>query len=104
MSKSIKLEDNNRGLIIGELTLLGITKPVTLDLVRIPDSKPQEQSKEKSFAGGFKVTGKIKRSDFGMNAYIKPIGNTVTLYVCYDMIKCAYEDTKQEKIEPQYNN
>ena len=102
-SKSIKLDSDNRGLIVGELTLLGVTKPVTLDLVRIPGLNSKE-GQEKSFAGGFKVTGKIKRSDFGMNAYIKPIGNTVTLYVCYDMIKCGDEDTNQEQIKPQYTN
>jgi polyisoprenoid-binding protein YceI len=103
-SKKVELGSNNTGTMIGDLTLLGITKPVTLNLVKISDSEFQKSGKEKSFNGGFKVTGKIKRSDFGMNTYIRPIGNTVTLYVCYNMLKCGDEDTNQKKIKPKYNN
>lgn len=102
-SKRIVLKKDNTGIITGDLTLLGITKPVTLNLVKIMDARSQKQGKHSGFAGGFKVTGQIRRSDFGMNAYIQPIANTVTLYVCYDMIKCGGEDTNQEKIRPHYN-
>lgn len=103
-SQKVEMETDNSGVLTGHLTLLGITKPVTMDIVRIPDPAFKGTGMDDSFAEGFKVTGKIKRSDFGMNAYIRPIGNTVTLYVCYDMIKCGGEDTNQEKIKPRYNN
>ncbi len=103
-SNKIELGPDNTGVMTGNLTLLGITKPVTMNIVRIPDLKFNGPGKDKSFAGGFKVTGKIKRTDFGMNAYIRPIGNTVTLYVCYDMVKCGGENTNQEKIKPKYND
>lgn len=103
-SKKIEMGLDNTGLITGDLTLLGITKPVTMDIVRVPDLKFKGPGKDESFAGGFKAIGKIKRSDFGMNAYIKPIGNTVTLYVCYNMVKCGGENANQEEIKPKYNN
>jgi polyisoprenoid-binding protein YceI len=103
-SQKIELGPDNTGVMNGDLTLLGITKPVTMDIFRIPDPKFKGSGKDESFAGGFKATGKIKRSDFGMNAYIRPIGNTVTLYVCYNMIECGGEDTDQKKIKPRYND
>lgn len=103
-SKMIELRSDNTGVMTGDLTLLGITKSVTMDIVRVPDLKFKGPGKDEGFAGGFKATGKIERSDFGMNAYIKPVGNTVTLYVCYGMIKCGGENTNQEKIKPKYND
>jgi polyisoprenoid-binding protein YceI len=81
-SNAIEMRDSNTGQIKGDLTLLGITKPVKLDLVKTQGANP-------NLSNGYKVTGKIKRSDFGMNAYIQPISNTVTLLVCYNMQTCV---------------
>lgn len=102
-SNNIELGPDDTGVMTGDLTLLGITRPVTMDIVRVPDPAFQGEGREESFSGGFRVTGKIRRSDFGMNAYIKPIGNIVTLHVCYGMIKCGGEGTNQKKIKPKYN-
>ncbi len=81
-SNIIEMRDNNTGRIKGNLTLLGITKPIILDLVKTAGA-------DQNLSSGFKVTGKIKRSDFGMNAYVQPIGNTVTLLVCYNTRECT---------------
>ncbi len=94
-SRRIEMGPDNTGQMTGDLTLLGITKPVTLSFIK-------GQGADKNFADGFKVTGKIKRSDFGMNAYIKPIGNTVTLLVCYNMEECTSEEVQRDN-KPQYN-
>lgn len=80
----------------GDLTLLGITKPVTRDLVKMP-------GQDKSLINGYKVTGQIKRSDYGMNAFIRPIGNVVTLLVCYNMTECVSEEPQQETGKGRYN-
>lgn len=102
-SKSIKFNADNTGRITGDLTLLGITKPITLDIVRVPHTSDlQDTDKDKNFADGFKVTGKIKRSDFGMNAFIRPIGNTVTLLVCYRLPTCHGEQGTKAP-EASYN-
>lgn len=95
-SNSIKMSGDNTGRIKGDLTLLGITRPVTLNLVKTA-------GEDKSLSGGYKVTGKIKRSEFGMNAYIQPIGNTVTLLVCYNMHECKSEDSSPAKNKARFN-
>ena len=95
-SNSVQMGPDNTGQIAGNLTLLGITKPVILDLVKMPGA-------DKSLIGGYKVTGKIKRSDFGMNAFIQPIGNVVTLLVCYNVEQCTSEEARQERDKPRYN-
>jgi len=68
---------------------------VRLDLVKVP-------GKDRSLVSGYKITGKIKRSDFGMDVFSRPIGNTVSLLVYYNMEECTFEDIPQES-RPQYN-
>ena len=62
-SSSIKKVTTNKYKLSGNLTLHGVTKPVTMDLlykgtVENPMSKKQ--------TAGFQVTGTIKRSDFNI--------------------------------------
>ena len=71
-----------------------ITKPVRLDFVKVP-------GKDESLTNGYKVIGKIKRSDFGMNAFFRPIGNVVTLLVCYNVEICTTDNKQRDK--PRYN-
>jgi polyisoprenoid-binding protein YceI len=64
-SSSIKSVGKNKYKVNGNLTLHGVTKPVTLDLVyRGTVQNPMS----KAPTTGFQVTGKIKRSDFGVGA------------------------------------
>ncbi len=62
-SNSIKKSGKNKYKLGGELTLHGVTKPVTLDLV-YTGSVVNPMSKQ--LTQGFQVTGTIKRSDFGI--------------------------------------
>lgn len=94
-SRKIEITSDNTGQITGDLTLLGITKPVTLNLV-------QSLGKDKNFVYGFKLTGQIKRSEFGMNAFMT-IGNVVTLLVCYNVTDCAIEEAQQINAKSRYN-
>lgn len=62
-STSIKKSDKDSYKLTGDLTIHGVTKPVTMDLlykgtVENPMSKKQ--------TAGFQITGTIKRSDFGI--------------------------------------
>jgi polyisoprenoid-binding protein YceI len=95
-SNKIEMGTDNTGRMTGDLTLLGITKPVTLDLVKMP-------GENKSLTNGYKVTGQIKRSDFGMNAFIRPIGNIVTLLVCYNMEGCDSPEAQRGEGKTLYN-
>ncbi|WP_226998958.1 YceI family protein [Flavisolibacter tropicus] len=70
-STSLKKAGKNKYKLLGNLTLHGITKPVTMDLeykgtVENPMSKKQ--------TAGFQVTGVIKRSDFNLgNGFPAPM-------------------------------
>ena len=48
---------------MGNLTMKGVTKPITLDLVLNGIGKDMRTQKP---IAGFKVTGTIKRTDFGV--------------------------------------
>lgn len=62
-SSSIKKAGLNRYKLSGNLTLHGVTKPVTMDLwYRGSTVHPQN----KANIAGFQLTGSIKRSDFGI--------------------------------------
>ncbi len=61
-SASITPNGTNKYKLTGNLTLNGVTKPVTMDLWYRGTIKGQN-GKENA---GFKVTGTIKRSDFGL--------------------------------------
>lgn len=66
----------------GDLTLHGITKPVTLNVtLNKVGTNPMMQSQKDA---GFTVTGTIKRSDFGIAAYIPMVGDEVALDIEVD--------------------
>ena len=62
-SNSIKPAGKNKYKLSGDLTLHGVTKPVTMDLVY---RGTVENPMSKKQTAGFQVTGVIKRSDFGV--------------------------------------
>lgn len=62
VSKSFKKVSENTFKVTGDLTIKGVTKPVTLDAVYGGTVKdPYGNTK-----AGFKLTGKINRKDFGL--------------------------------------
>lgn len=102
-SDKIEIGQDNKGLITGYLTLLGVTRPVTMDLIRIPDMRRQNSVNNDGFSDGFMATGKIKRSHFGMNKSSGAIGNVVTLFFCYKLEECNDASMQPKETEPQYN-
>lgn len=64
-STSFKLVKGNKYKVIGDLTMHGVTKKVELDATY--NGSLQHPQSKKTVAG-FKVTGTIKRSDFGIGA------------------------------------
>jgi len=62
-STSFKKVSGKNYKLSGNLTMHGVTKPVTIDVViNGPITHPQSQKQ----VAGFKFTGKIKRSEFGI--------------------------------------
>ena len=64
-SKSLKKEGAKKYKLLGDLTLHGVTKPVTLD---VTFNGTAVHPYTKKTIAGFKVTGAIKRSDFAIGA------------------------------------
>lgn len=96
-SKSVNMAEDNSGHISGELSMKGVTKPVTLDLFRTAGMNSR-------LGSGFIVSGEIERSDFGMNGFRGVIGNTVTLMVCYNEDACKVRSNKRKKSKARYNH
>jgi polyisoprenoid-binding protein YceI len=72
---------DNTGRISGDFTLLGVTKPVTLDTTfnkKAPHPLPAYNG---VLVAGFSARTKIKRSDFGMTYAIPGVGDEVTLLI-----------------------
>jgi polyisoprenoid-binding protein YceI len=63
-SKTFKLVSGNKYKVSGDFTMHGVTKPVELEAVKFSGTNPMS----KKAVTGFKVSGKIKRSDFGVGA------------------------------------
>ncbi|WP_432697401.1 YceI family protein [Marinobacterium sp. YM272] len=77
-STKITKTGDNTAKLEGDLTLLGVTKPVTLDLV-VNNVGPHPFTKQPM--AGFSATGTVKRSEFGMNYGLPAIGDEVHLQI-----------------------
>lgn len=78
--KSTKVEKTGEknAKVTGDLTLLGVTKPVALDVVF---NKRGEHPYTKNDHIGFSAKGALKRSDFGMSYGIPGVGDDVALVI-----------------------
>ena len=77
-STSITKLTDNTGTITGDLTLLGVTKPVTLDVIFNGSGKNPYAGAD---ALGFSAEGILKRSEFGMDQYLPAVGDEVRLNI-----------------------
>ncbi len=64
--------------IDGELTLHGVTKPITLQ-AKLNKAAPNPFDKRPTV--GFSATGTLKRSDFGVSTYVPIIGDVVSITI-----------------------
>lgn len=74
-SKSITKTGDKTGKMMGDLTLMGVTKPVTLDVTYTGNANDPRSQKHKV---GFQATGSFKRSDFGMSG---PVGDEARIEI-----------------------
>ena len=80
-STKVNFTGDNPSAIEGNLTLLGVTKPVALTIERFKCNPATATAKER--CGGV-VIGKFKRSDFGMNRGVPSIGDEVMLTIGFE--------------------
>jgi polyisoprenoid-binding protein YceI len=76
-STSVEVTGKDTALVHGNLTVHGVTKPVILN-VRL--NKIGENIMKKPTAG-FSATAMVKRSDFGISAYLPGLGDDVKLTI-----------------------
>jgi polyisoprenoid-binding protein YceI len=81
-STDIKFRGDDPDVIDGTLTLLGVTRPVQLKILRWKCG-PDPRTQGKRYQCGGNATGTFKRSDFGMKFGIGPIGDEVTLWMSF---------------------
>jgi polyisoprenoid-binding protein YceI len=78
-STKIERTSETTAKIHGDLTMLGVTKPMTLDAVF------NGAYLKKPFADvpglGFSATGKINRSDWGFSTYVPNIGDSIEILI-----------------------
>jgi polyisoprenoid-binding protein YceI len=78
--KSTMVHDMGGGklMIMGDLTVHGVTRPVTLDATL---NKAGVHPMTKLPAVGFDATTTIKRSDFGVGAYVPMVGDEISIRI-----------------------
>lgn len=81
--KSTKVEKSGaNGLkIVGDLTIHGVTKPVTLN-AKI--NKIGENPMMKKASAGFDATTTIKRSEFGVDKYVPNVSDEIPVRITFD--------------------
>lgn len=78
VSTSVKLTGKDTADITGDLTLHGVTKPVTL---KAKLNKADYFQMMNAWVAGFNAETTIKRSDFGMAAYVPMVSDEVKITI-----------------------
>lgn len=78
VSKKVEVTGKDTAKVTGDLTLVGITKPVTLN-VKLNKNAPNAMNNKPTV--GFSATTKIKRSEFGIKYAIPGVSDEVDLVI-----------------------
>jgi polyisoprenoid-binding protein YceI len=78
---SVTAAGEDRLAVAGNLTLLGVTKPVTLD---VKVNKIGEHPMRKTPWVGFNATTTLKRSEFGMNYAVPAVGDEIKVSIALE--------------------
>jgi len=83
-STAIEKTGDKTGRMTGTLTLLGVSKPVVLDVTFNKDANSPVSKKD---TVGFSARGTLKRSDFGMKYGVPAIGDDIALIIEVEAVK-----------------
>lgn len=78
ITTAVELVDGNRARFLGDLTMLGISAPIALD---IHFNGGADNMLTGRYTLGFSATSTFKRSQFGMSQYIPAIGDDIEIEV-----------------------
>jgi polyisoprenoid-binding protein YceI len=85
-STGIERTGEKTGLITGDLTLHGVTRPVTLD-TEFTRKGTYPMTEEKIEVIGFNATTTIRRSDFGMDKWLQMVGDELPITISFEAHK-----------------
>lgn len=83
-STRIKQTGEQALTVVGDLTVLGVTKPVTLD---VTVNKIAKHPFKPVRVAGFDATGSFKRSDWGMDKYVPAVSDTIDLRITTELVR-----------------
>lgn len=78
VSTGLEKTGETTGVMTGDLTIKGNTKPVTLD---VTFNKAAKDDRANAYKIGFSARGTVKRSDFGVGAYAPAVSDDVNLII-----------------------
>ena len=78
VSTKVVPEGKGKAKVTGDLTLHGVTKPVSLEVSFVGAGM---NPLSKKYDVGFEAKGDLKRSDFGVKTYVPLIGDTLHLAI-----------------------
>jgi polyisoprenoid-binding protein YceI len=77
-STNVTVTGSHKGTITGDFTLLGVTRPLVL---HVTYNRSGIHPFTNNYVSGFSADGVLKRSDFGMNAYLHDVGNEIRIHI-----------------------
>lgn len=80
-SSKVEKTGERSARMTGNMTLLGVTKPVTLDVTFNKKAEHPLPQYNKILTAGFSMRGKLKRSEFGMKYALGGLGNEIELII-----------------------
>jgi polyisoprenoid-binding protein YceI len=84
VSRKLTATGVDKGQLLGDLTMHGVTKPVTLDVHFLGAGIMPMKNVETM---GFIATGQLKRSDFGIVNYLPGVGDDILLDISAEFNK-----------------
>ena len=83
-STNIDVTGETSGVVTGDLTLKGVTKPVSLNVsFNGGDNDPLRGG----YAIGFSASGTFNRSDFGVSRFLGPVSDEVTIDIEAEFVR-----------------
>lgn len=78
-STKITINDDKTAVVEGNLTIMGVSKAVNLNVERMHCGIHPFDPEKKKYVCGFDATAKLKRSDFGMTYALPAVGDDMEL-------------------------
>ena len=83
-STQVRAAGADKLMVTGNLTVHGVTRPVTLD---VSINKVGGQPMWNAAAVGFDATATLKRTDFGVGAYVPAVSDAIRVHITTEAIE-----------------